>query len=244
MVAQDMTKFTLVVVLLGVVLAIAIFRPQILSAPPTPVPSEPAPTASPSGGNPSPGETQPAGSALLSQVSLDSRAAELNARETTLNDREGRLRSWEDALKDQERLLAEQASSLQDEESNLAEQRAVIQSEQDRLDQEKEALQVERARLNAEGTHLAEEEQRIGRLLRWSVVAAALSGLAAVPSVLVLVALARRGWSALGRAAKQTAPSQTRPKEQASRHTRPTIPFPTPVYGGNGRNKETVSSIS
>ena len=42
MMAQSMSKFTVVVVLLGIVLSVAIFRPEI-----SPVPSKPIPTPTP-----------------------------------------------------------------------------------------------------------------------------------------------------------------------------------------------------
>ena len=119
MIAQDLTKFTLVLVILGIVLAIAIFRPQVFGSPPIESTEEPE-----SGGladvqfNPGPEQSE---EATLSHEDLLAKEQELDQREAVL---EGQLAS----LQAQEEHLASQIGLMNEKEDAIAESLAAIQA--------------------------------------------------------------------------------------------------------------------
>jgi hypothetical protein len=110
MMAQNLTKFTLTMVVLGIILALAVFRPSILpgdllknssakaaqkGSPTTVSPAEPSPA------------TVAKCEALFGErkAALDEREAALNEREQSLNAIEARLREQEASLADREQNL-------------------------------------------------------------------------------------------------------------------------------------------
>lgn len=276
----DLTKFTLVVVLLGGVLAMAVFRPPIFASPPVePSEEQGQDGATSTSINPgSEGGEEPNLSyddLLAWQEGLEERQAALGERETALTQRETSVQALE-------RHLTEQATVLGGKEDTVAQQWAAIQAGQTRLAQAWDDLQAERARLarewddvraeqarltdewedlatervrldeewaslretedrlQAEEAGLAEWEQRLEGRDRLSVVALAVSGLMAVPSVVVLIALAQQGWRMPGDRAQQAqVPRAHQPKwvTQPGKLWQVTA---APTYGDNGRNRESV----
>jgi len=228
MIAQDLTKFVLFTVLLGIILAIAIFRPPLL----------PVKTS---------GATE-------SQEEKDW-AASLQAWEKNLADQASLLGEKEDGIAGQlaavqaERArLAQEWEALEEEKGRLAQGWENLRAEQARLAQELENLEAERARFAGEmarlwerETDLAAWETKVQGLLYWSVAALVGSGLMAVPSTMVLVALRRQDRRMSGREAKRAPVPYAR---QGRRATQPTGMAPmtaVPTYGGNGRTKESVA---
>ena len=272
MMAQNMTRFTLVIVLLGGLLAMAIFRPQILPLPPT-TPGEGGgqngivDVSLNRGSEPS-GDDLSHKDLLAWKEELDGREAELDRREEELADRANELRLLEEKLSARTSLLSEKESDLagelaavRAEESQLAQERDALDAEKADLAREWEDLRAQRASLDADRvsleadraslreiaeslrakeTDLAEREHTVEGQLRWSVAALAGSGLLAVPSIMVLVAMARHGWRLPGeRADRARAPQAHHGEPVAQRGGLPRVTVP-PTYGGNGRNKASV----
>jgi hypothetical protein len=180
MMAQDLTKFAVVLVLLGLILAIAVFRPQVLpplTNKPNEKPSQAPDTNTVSNPGQRGGEEGPysyedllARQEELRQceyelnqrdTSADQREAELNQRQAELDKQRASLRAWEERL-------SEQASLLAEKENKVAEQLATVQAEQVRLVQERDSLQAGQARLaqereevQSERTYLDEEWARL-----------------------------------------------------------------------------------
>jgi uncharacterized protein (DUF3084 family) len=229
MVAQNLTRFTLVMVLVGVVLSIAVFRPQIL-------PSEAGMLSDATG--------QVGKVALVSKPNertlalrweeVQQRERELDDRENDLGQRQKDLDERDAALDSRAAKLEKWAISLQAHEENLAERDSLIEEEWSRLREAKTSF-IERE------VKLAEREQKLQGFLRWSGAAMILSGLMAVPSIMVLVALRRQDRQAFGKGARLT---QASGAHQRRRTTQPAgmAPMTTvPTHGGNGRTKESVA---
>ncbi len=269
MVAQDLTKLTVVLVLLGGILAIAVFRPQILPSATNEPDDELAQVEGSDLGQGAGGEGSdpPQDLPVLQegldqrQVELDEREAELGQDQAELEERKVELNRRQDALDGREAELEEKAASLQawkerlieqanllnEKENDIAERLAAIQAEQARLAQEQENLQTERAHLDEEQARLrkwevdlAKQEQKAQGFRRWSVAALVVACLLAVPSVLVLVALMRQGQRTSDKEVQQAQVPQTRRRERVTQHGGLATVVPAPIHGDNGRNKERV----
>jgi hypothetical protein len=280
MMAQDMTKFTLVIVLLGGILAMAVFRPPIFAS--LPVKAE---AKQDQGGVTSTGpqpELEGNEGQVLPYEDLLAWQHELDKRQSDLDDQEVMLKDWEASLRAREERMAEQVSLLGAKENEVTEQWVAIQAEQTRLAQERESLQAEQtrlvqerenleaeqarldqgwedlqarrahldeelaslreteARLQAKEASLAEWQQKLEGRDRLSAVALIISGLMAVPSVVVLIALAQQGWRMPGdRARRAQAPKAHQPKwvTQPGKLGQVTA---VPTHSGNGRDRESV----
>jgi hypothetical protein len=280
MMAQDLTKFTLVIVLIGGVLAMAVFRPPIFASPPV-EPSEGqgqdgvisiSLTPEPDGGE---APNLSYDDLLVWQEELGERQAALGEREAALAQREASVQALEEHLTEQAILLGqkkdevtEQWAAIQAEQAHLSQERENLQVEQTRLargwndlqaeqarlagewedlaaerarlDEERASLREARAHLQAEEAGLAEWQQKLEGRARLSVVALIVSGLMAVPSVMVLIALAQQGWRMPGDRAQQTqAPRVHRGKRgiQTGKLGQVTA---VPTHSGNGRDRESV----
>jgi len=112
MVAQDLTKFTVVLVILGLILAIAIFRPQILPLANDDARNEPVPTEEANAGEPG-REKDIAEQLAAIQAERDRLAAErdrlarereaLEAERERLEREQARLQEWKADLEERER---------------------------------------------------------------------------------------------------------------------------------------------
>jgi hypothetical protein len=266
MMTPDLTKFTLVIVLIGGVLAMAVFRPPIFASPPVEPSEEQGQdgvisinlTPEPDGGE------EP----NLSHDDLLVWQEELGERQAALGEREEALAQREASVQALEEHLTEQATVLGEEEAKVSQQWAAIQAEQIRLAQAWDDLQAEQARLagewedlaaerahldkeratlretegrlQAQEASLAEWQQRLVGRDRLSAVALVISGLMAVPSVMVLIALGQQGWRMPGDRAQQAqAPKAHQPKwvTQPGKLGQVTA---VPTHSGNGRDRESV----
>jgi hypothetical protein len=266
MMAQDMTKFTLVIVLLGGILAMAVFRPPILASPPVKVDAEQDQSEMASTGlQPEPGRDE---GEALSHKDLLAWQQELDKGQSDLDDQEAILKDWEASLQAREERLAEQESLLGAKENEVAEQWVAIQAEQTRLAQEWESLQAEQTRLaqewedlqarrarldkelaslretenrlQAKEASLAEWQQKLEGRARLSAVALIVSGLMAVPSVMVLIALAQQGWRMPGDRAQQTQAPQAHRRKRGIQPGKLGQVTAVPTHSGNGRDRESV----
>jgi len=280
MVAQDLTKFTLVIVLLGGVLAMAVFRPQILSSPPVESDEdEPQNEAASTVSNPGPGvdeeDTLFPGDLPAGQQEPEARQAALDELEAELKEWEAFLQAWEDRLVEEEGLLgqkenevAEQWASIQVQQADVTAAWEDLHAEQARLVQEQESLQAERARLDqgwedlqaqraridgewaalretqerlqAQGAILTAREQRLEGRERLSTAALVVSGLLAVPSMLVLVALTRQDVQGVDKKDRPSQASQTQRNKWLALSGRLRKESQASPHSGNGRNKESV----
>lgn len=251
MIVQDLTKLVVVMVVLGLILAIAVFRPQVL-----PVLSEGSPPEAESVDTLSYDELlawqddlerleralEQQNAELLEdeaalhqrreelenleaqlhqlrselderETALEEREAELVSSETILDQRQAELDDQQDQL-DQLRIeLEERQAALEQREAELVEDEAALlerrgelegleaQLHQHRIDlaqyetalDRRDALLNEReTRLEEREVNLAQREQRVRGLLRWSLTAVVVSGLTAAPSIVVLTALAQQ----------------------------------------------------
>jgi hypothetical protein len=280
MIAQDLTKFTLVIVLIGGVLAMAVFRPPIFASPPAKADTEQDQSEMISTGfqPESEGDEEEA----LSYEDLLAWQQELDKGQSDLDDQEAILKDWEASLQAQEERLAGQESllgakesevteewvAIQAEQSRLAQERESLQVEQTRLTQEQENLEAERARLDQDGedlqarrarldeelaslretedrlqaqeASLAEWQQRLVGRDRVSAVALVISGLMAVPSVVVLIALGQQGWRMPGDRVQQAQAPQARKRKRGIQSGTLGKVTAAPTYGDNGRGRESV----
>ncbi len=278
MMAQNLTKFTVVLVLLGIVLAIAVFRPQIL--PPTT--NEPKQN----------GEESASPQDLLileeelerrqhelnqHQAELDERKAELNQRQGELDERKAELDRRQAELNEGKAELDQRQAALDERNAELDQRQVELNEGKAELDQRQAALdeheagldqrQVEldernagleewaaslqvweehlretEARLQRKEANLAELEQRMEGRLRLSVVAAVISGLLAVPSVLFFVALMRQGQRTPDKEVQQAQASRTRQRKRVTQYGRPVSATPASNYSDNGRDKESIEA--
>jgi hypothetical protein len=252
MMASDLTKFTLVIVLLGGILAMAVFRPPIFASPPVKADAEQDQSEMASTGlQPEPGRDE---GEALSHKDLLAWQQELDKGQSDLDDQEAILKDWEASLQAWEERLAEQESLLGAKENEVTEQWVAIQAEQTRLAQEWEDLQARRARLDEEWASLRETENRLqakeASLAEWqqklegrarlSAVALIVSGLMAVPSVMVLIALAQQGWRMPGDRAQQTQAPQVHRGKRGIQPGKLGQVTAVPTHSGNGRDRESV----
>jgi predicted nuclease with TOPRIM domain len=269
----DLTKFTLVVVLLGGVLAMAVFRPPIFASPPV-EPSEERgqdgatstsfPPGSEGGEEPNLSDDD----LLAWQKELGEREAALLRRETSVQALEKHLaeqatelggkedkvsqqwaaiqaeqtrlaQAWDDLQAEQAR-LARGWDDLQAEQARLAGEWEDLAAERARLDEERASLREARAHLQAEEAGLAEWQQRLVGRDRLSVVALIVSGLMAVPSVVVLIALVQQGWRMPGDRAQQAQAPQAHKRKRGIQSGTLGKVTAAPTYGDNGRCRESV----
>jgi uncharacterized protein (DUF3084 family) len=285
MMGQGMTKFTIVAVLLGVVLAVAIFRPQIIPVEAGPVPGGVGGEgAEPPSASPIPQEELDRRQVALDgreaeldrrQVALDGREAvlnqrqaELDGREAVLNQRQAELEGREDQLgqsqveldgrkaeldgreaslvqrqtelEQREVVLDQRQAELEGRETELSQHRIELDERTAVLEEQAAFLQAAEARLRNWQADLAGREQEIQGFLRWSVVAAVVSGLLAVPSVLVLVALMQQDRLMPEEDGRPAQPSRTHREKRVAVHGNLVTVAPVPTYGDNGRCRESV----
>jgi hypothetical protein len=271
MMGQGMTKFTIVAVLLGVVLAVAIFRPQILPVDAGPVPGGVGGEgAEPPSASPTPQEELDPRQVALDgreaeldrrQVELDGREAELDrrraeldghevqlgqsqveldGREAELDGREASLVQRQTELEQREVVLDQRQAELEGREAELSQRWIELDGRTAALEEQAAFLQATEARLRNWQADLAGREQKIEGFLRWSVVAAVVSGLLAVPSVLVLVALMRQDRLMPEEDGRPAQSSRTHREKRVAVHGNLVTVAPVPTYGDNGRCRESV----
>jgi hypothetical protein len=225
MIGQNLTRFTLVMLLVGVILALAVFRPPILPADvrepddETGHVEETTPLLTPDENG-----LVPAGKRLVPEKvqaesrgnDLTRREGELDQREQELDQREAELDELQSALKQREARLDEHAAAVEEWERDT------------------------RTHLWAQEADLAAWEAKVQRLQYWSVAALVGSGLLAVPSILVLVALRRQDQRTPGKEVGRARASQARQEKRSTRHGGLATVTPAPTYGGNGRGKQSV----
>lgn len=180
MVMQDLTKFLITGVLLGFVLAMAVFRPGILSAEHRGEATlvSPAP--------PTPGKKDSPGQALVDQEphdscsgqeqyererALDERKRELDAQDEKQNVRKVQLDEWEKDLKEQERRLEAWEENLNKRRSQLDERERRVEEKENQLRKERKELDEGWAALRKAQARLAEEKEALKGLRRWTETA-------------------------------------------------------------------------
>ena len=256
--AHDPTKFMLVTVILGIILTIAILRPKILSA----ETSQPqgtekaAPVLELAAGEPHASENTPSPEEELEQrrqeldqreAALDEREAALNSRQAALDGREAGLGEGEAALgqrqaelNEREAALNSRQAELDKQEAGLKEWEATLQTWEGDLAGQDSLLDEAQARLQEKEASLAEWEQELEGRQRLSAVIAVMSGLLAVPSVVVLVVLMQQSLRTPDKGVRRVQAPKARREEWDPQHIR-TIPADhVPLYGGNGRSREGV----
>jgi len=266
MIAQNLTKFTLFTVLLGIGFAMAVFRPQVF--PPAavkPASEQVQDHAIDVGPKPDSGgreEQDLSYESLLSwQRDLESRAVELEQRQAVLKDWETSLEAWEKRLADRAGLLDskegeidEQWAAVQAAQARLAQQWQDLHGERVRLGQGWKDLQAQRARIDEGLAHLREvgdrlqakeaslgvREQKLEGRERLSTAALVVSGLLAVPSMVVLVALTWQDRRVVDKKDQPSKASQTRRTRWLTLPGWLTKEAEASPHRGNGRNKESV----
>jgi hypothetical protein len=270
MMAQNMTKFTLTIVLLGVALAVAVFRPQILPAEvqgltgqATAV-AEPTPTWTSEQAED--GLSLPADQASPVQdeerMRLDQEWAKL--REEQDNRAQGqkdleqerveievekaRLEQGGEALKAEEASLAQEKEALQDERAQLAEERENLEAEGATLAGVRQDLKVERVHLDEQWGQLRtweatllEQEQRVRRLRDFSLAVLSLGSLVVVSLALLVVVAMWKEERVSGSVGDATQSPKLTRQERAVHLNK--VPSPTCSGnggGGNGRGKKEV----
>lgn len=235
MMAQDMTKVILVLVLLGACLAVAVFRPQILP-PLTPTPASPASpgfstapqdradqSANPQAqSNPAQPELTPTPEGLTSmEAELERWAGELKERQAALDRREEELDKRQVALDRREEELNRRETELNRWEAAVAQRGEQLAERERSLDRQEASIAAEREELN--------------RLWRWVLAVAVITGLLALPSLLALYLL----WK-VNRESAELARSAQAAREGASWKAassgQPTAAVES-LSGGNGRGQ-------
>jgi beta-glucosidase-like glycosyl hydrolase len=248
---KGMASAFLVLLLFGVALGAALFRPVAQS----PVPDA---LTVPEAYNLAAGGQDQVETTNSPPADIESMPREIEEEQTALEEEQVRLaRGWED-LKEEQAHIAQEWENLQAEQARLAQEWENLQAEQARLNQEWEDLQAARvrideergllreteARLQRKEANLAELEQKIEGRLRLSVVAAVISGLLAVPSVLFFVALMRQGPRTPDKKEFQRAQaSQTHQRKRVTQYGRPVTVTPASTYSDNGRDKESIEAL-
>ena len=168
MMAQNLTRFTLTIVLLGGVLALAITRPQLFPLAPT-APDEGGAKdgiveAGHNPGSEAGGENALSYEELLAwREELDARQRELDGRAAGLDRREEELESRANSLQLLEENLSVQATLLNEKEREFAAQLAAVRAEQSQLAQERDALHAEKATLAQERADLEVEREHLAQ---------------------------------------------------------------------------------
>lgn len=252
MMAQNMTKFTLTIVLLGVFLAIAVFRPQIL--PPEvkgltdPQAETEEPTSPPSSERPEGSSPPPADQAPSAQDSIADQKLRLAQEWAKLTEEKTRLVKAREALRIEKEQVAQDKRALQDERARLAEAWKSLEAERATLDGLKQDLEAERVRLAEQESGLrtlkaalSEQEQRVRALQKLSLAVLSLGSLTVV-SLILLVAIAMwKDKRVTGNEVDPTKmPKSTRQKRQAYPQTRISSTCGPNGGGNNGRDKKEV----
>ena len=181
------------------------------------------------------------------QASLTQAWEDLWAEQSRLAQDQGKLqaeqnelaRAWTE-LEAQQDHLAQAWKELEAQQAHLDGEWERLKAELGRLEQERVRLQNVERNLAAKGEVLAQLESTLEGRMRWSVAALVVSGLLAVPSVLVLIALARQGWQMPDQGTRPEKPSRTWPDEWLVPSGRPESVSAAPSYSGNGRGKKSV----
>ena len=246
---KGMASAFLVLLLFGVALGAALFRPVA----PSPVPDA---LTVPEVGNPAEGGQDQVENTNSPPADIESMPREIEEEQTALEEEQVRIaQGWED-LKEEQAHIAQEWENLQAEQARLAQEWENLQAEQARLNQGWEDLQAARVRIDEERgllreaetrlrkkeANLAELEQKMEGRLRLSVVAAVISGLLAVPSVLFFVALMRQGQRTPDKEVQQAQASQTRQRKRVTQYGRPVTVTPASTYSDNGRDKESIEA--
>lgn len=221
MMAQDMTKVILVLVLLGACLAVAVFRPQILP-PLTPTPASPA----------SPGfSTAPQDRADQSanpQAQSNPAQPELTPTPEGLTSMEAELERWAGELKERQAALDRREEELNRRETELNRWEAAVAQRGEQLAERERSLDRQEA-------SIAAEREELNRLWRWVLAVAVITGLLALPSLLALYLL----WK-VNRESAELARSAQAAREGASWKAassgQPTAAVES-LSGGNGRGQ-------
>jgi len=224
MMAQDMTKPILVLVLLGACLAVAVFRPQILP-PLTPTPASPE-GAPPSFGfqaqdSPAQPEPTPVPEGIAQEEGLARREKALDEREAALDQREKELDEREAALRQRE--------------EDVARREATVAQREQELDQREAALAERERALDRQEAILAEERAELEGLWRWILTVAVVVGVLSLPFIFALFFL----W----KASRETAEAARTARVTREGIPRQTVPTGRPtsiagaIAGGNGRSQ-------
>lgn len=233
---QGLTKFILVTVLMSIVLVIAVFSPQ------TPPVEASQLTDLGESESPSLEELKQRAYTLDErEAELDQRQVELDEREAGLNQHQAELDVHESGLDQRQAELGEyearldqRQAELDEREAKLEEQKATLQIWGESLVEQNELLDKGQKRLWEQEVRLAEWEQKLEGRQRLSVVVAVVSGLLAVPSVMVLLTLIRQG---------QQAPIfRPHQEEQISQHSK-LAKILAPTYSDNGQDKRSVQHM-
>lgn len=198
--AQNLTRFTLTMVVLGILLALAIFEPEIF---PITLPGTEAPKETPQDFEKRLAELDELETVLAErEAALGDREEELNEHQAALDTREKALSQWETVLNGREAAL----NRLQ---AELGALRAALE------DQLKIPAAIEPSTPSSPGqkSNPADEQRQEG-CLRLAIVAAVVSSLMAGFSMLALVTVARKSSQQPGNGVSQPQGSQARSREQ------------------------------
>jgi multidrug efflux pump subunit AcrA (membrane-fusion protein) len=252
MVQQNLTSFTILVVLLGAVLAVAVFRPQIL---PVEAVQSPSPTPQIEGNTLTPVpdeggtvllENQPLSEEELNERKreLDQRQAELNGREAELDQRESKLKELQGELDHRQAELDEREIGLNQRQIELREQEATLRAGEEHLTTQSTLLNEKLASLRSREANLAEREGKLEGRIRLALVAASISALLAVPSVLVLIARIQQNRGMPTRDGQPIRLPQPSRRERRTHPGEPATVMSASIHGGNGRYKESACSAT
>jgi hypothetical protein len=213
MVALDQTKLLMTGVILGFVLAVLLFRPEIFpqdvrlrAVDATEVPSGQHGGEKPSLSYQELIEWQD--ELQKRETAQDEHKRELEAHSRRLDEREAKLEEGQRESDQRDKRLGERKAKLEQREAELDSREAELNEREAELDEREGALgqlegrlrdEEERAEARAvalrnRAAHLSEREQELRQLSRLSAAAAVLTGSLAVPSIVVLVGLARRAY--------------------------------------------------
>ena len=123
---------------------------------------------------------------------------------------------------------------------DIDEERMNLDAERAGLDDREDRLRKEEQRLAIFEKELADRQVALEGRMRWAVAALVVSGLLAVPSVLVLIALARQGWHLPDQGTQPENSAQTWSGRWPTPSGRPESVTAVPTYSGNGRGKRSV----
>jgi hypothetical protein len=212
MIAVDQTRLLITGVILGFVLAVLLFRPEVFPQEET---SETPRSAEPPVGREADETPTPSIEDLIEwqhelearergleehsdaldrrESKLDEREAGLDRREREIEQREADLLQAESRLEERTSELDRREAELDRRESELNDRGAALDEREARLRDQQEQLESRTAALRKKEALLAEQEQRLRGWRRLSIVALVLVGLLALPSLFVSVALVRHG---------------------------------------------------
>ena len=233
---KGMASAFLVLLLFGVALGAALFRPVA----PSPVPDA---LTVPEAYNPAEGGQDQVENTNSPPADIESMPREIEEEQTALEEEQAHIaQEWENLQAEQAR-LAQEWENLQAEQARLNQGWEDLQAARVRIDEERGLLREAETRLRKKEANLAELEQKMEGRLRLSVVAAVISGLLAVPSVLFFVALMRQGQRTPDKEVQQAQASQTRQRKRVTQYGRPVTVTPASTYSDNGRDKESIEAL-